>query len=130
MEWLSIDATTWNVGPPMLEHRLNPCAGALGQRLYLCGGSDQFGHTLSSTECFTAGDSSWQVAPRMRERWRGAALACAPVGPHTGRMYVCGGWCGADALSSTECFIASLDIWEEVAPMSRPRAYACAATIG
>merc|ERR1712050_499217 len=51
--------------------------------------------------------------------------AAAPTIAH--RLYICGGWFGAQPLSSVECYDPEISAWMSVPMMSMRRSYAVAA---
>jgi hypothetical protein len=70
--------------PSMLEKRFGCCAVITGNTIVVMGGANENDEDLSSVECFTMGDSTWEYLPTMNEvRYR----AVAEVLPST-RKYV------------------------------------------
>ena len=53
--------------PPMLEKRYRCCAVITGDTIVVMGGLNENYDTLSSVECFTMGDSTWECLPAMNE---------------------------------------------------------------
>ncbi len=70
--------------PSMLEKRRDCCAVITGNTIVVMGGRNEKGECLSSVECFTMGNSTWEYLPAMN---KARSRAVAEVLPST-RKYV------------------------------------------
>jgi len=120
-ERFSLASGAWEPLPPMLERRAYGAAGAVGAKLYVCGGSTD-GIRLNSTECFNPTSGSWEAMPPMS-----VPRECPSAGVVASRLYVCGGLdASGRALSTAESFHPDLGVWEALPPMSERRAWPAA----
>lgn len=118
----------WEELPPMSSAREGASAGAMGGRLYICGGWDDSNQTLRSCECFCPEVGMWEQMPPMAER-----RARPAAGVLLGRIYVCGGSDRDRRLNSVES-LGSLEeedmqIWRTTPPMLQTRFAAAAAAV-
>ena len=94
-------------------------AAVLCQKIHICGGTtvDHF--------CFDPSVGLWEPRAPLHtaRRW-----ACAVVIQE--KLYVCGGFDGANALASVEIYDPATDTWSFGPPLLQPRTAACAAALG
>lgn len=117
-------ASIWEPLPSMSNQRHCACAGVVGGKVYICGGTD--GKTvLRSVERFDPGGTTWaEIAPMLRERTR----ACAGV--IANRLYICGGLSTTNlSLRSAEYFNLAAEAWQALPPMTTERAWASAGVL-
>ena len=105
----------WETLPPMHVARYHSSAGAIGRRLYVCGGMDSGDDVHSTVEQWDLGRSpcTWSFGPHTcHERCR-AAIAST-----NGRIYVCGGESTISRLMEMEVLDPAAGKWQELQSMS------------
>lgn len=117
----------WENVAPMAQRRAGFAAAVVHGLLYVCGGYDGQNFLRSAERFQPSPDPDpgvWEpVAPMTVRRH------CAAAASLGGRFYVCGGYDGREALSSTECYDPDLGLWEPTAPMAQRRHGAAAAVL-
>lgn len=91
-------------------------ATALGERIYIVGGSSDGRHILTTMERFDLFRKAWSDAPPMK--YGRTSFAAAALG---GRIYAIGGRDAEMSLSSAECYDPADNCWREIRPMRLPR---------
>ena len=102
-----------------------------GPRLvFAVGGLKRASSPLRSAEVYEVESGGWRLLPEMRtERgYLAVAHGGAASGPRV--LFALGGSDGKGALASCESFDYEAGEWREIAPMSRPRIWLGAATVG
>jgi len=126
---------TWQPAPAMAMAREGCAAAVLQGHLYICGGNNGT-QTFHEVERLVAIEpligapafgAAWEQMPSMTCRRDGATAAAS-----CGRLFVCGGFDGAQSLSlrSLERFEPVSRTWRELRPMLARRAGAAAAVVG
>ena len=121
---LFVSAQSYDVRPsPPLERKF-PCAAALGQTIFLAGGSDSNAIPSDRVQIFNAVNSTWTEGLPLNRVREGAGCFFIPP---LNRIFMASGWAGAEEsfLSSSEYYNVATGEWvlQEIA-MSFPRAFA------
>jgi len=121
------EADEWEAALPMLEARQGAAAAGFSDEfregICVCGGWNEAGQHLRTAECLSApaveaadGPPAWTPLPSMASRrTRPAAGALGRI------LYVCGGWCEQERLSSVERFDPRTQMWHAAPSMLTPR---------
>jgi len=80
-------ANSWNEIANMSCSRRGPACTAMDGKLYVCGGSKDGRHALSSCESYDPVTKSWESMPNMKTARSYAAAVC-----FGGKIYISGGW--------------------------------------
>ncbi len=113
----------WTMLAPMAAGRGGPTAQVLNGKIYVAGGMDNSGASLSSVEVYDPASNAWSAAPSMAERRDNPGSAVLG-----GKLYVFGGRTrNADGtevngtLASVEMFDPATNTWTSRAPMPTGR---------
>lgn len=105
--------------------RTKPRACEVQGYIYVVGGLNRHGDSLSTVEYYDPHANEWQLAPAMsmlRSRLGVAVLR--------GKLYAFGGYNGIDRLASVEVYDAVREEWSTVAPMQCKRSALGATSLG
>jgi hypothetical protein len=89
-------------------------------RVLIAGGEGPWYVYGATAEIFDPKTNMWSVTSSMPWGWSGASMTVLP--PPDGRVFVCGGANGYTAFSNAALFHPLTGQWQQVAPMSTPRA--------
>lgn len=113
----------WSQGAQLLSERYGSCAVSVGNYIYLIGGFDKNGKTLSSVERYNPSENIWEAAPPLSIP-RGS-LSCAAIGR---TIYAIGGVTVAGGTSSVVSTVERLNLdlpspkWERAPSLNIERA--------
>ena len=122
------DEDVWVRGADKLTSVANVGAVALGDRIFVPGGSTGDGGVSDRLEVYDPGagsEGTWSVAQRMPQGASAYAMAV-----HEEKLYLFGGWNGSVYLSVSYRYDPEGDRWDALASMPTPRAFAGAGVIG
>ncbi|KAF2883825.1 hypothetical protein ILUMI_22356 [Ignelater luminosus] len=105
--------------------RTKPRACEVRGYIYVVGGLNRHGDSLSTVEYYDPHSNEWQLAPPMsmlRSRLGVAVLR--------GKLYAFGGYNGKDRLASVEVYDAAKEEWSTVSPMQCKRSALGATSLG
>jgi hypothetical protein len=127
VDYFSPRIGSWNQTVPMHYPRLWAAGAGLGGCLFVFGGCADVASltcALSNGECFDPETGEWDMTASMHFPRCGAT--CASI---VGRLYVCGGIDGTEALDSVERFDAEVRDWMMMPHMSCGRGWPCSAVV-
>ncbi len=94
-------------------------AALLGEKIYLPGGRTASGALTDALEIYDPRQNVWLEGAPLPAPRSAAALAV-----FEGRLYLFGGWDGAQYAADAWAYDPQQDAWQRLTPMSAPRAYA------
>jgi len=94
-------------------------AALLGEKIYLPGGRTASGALTDALEIYDPRQNLWLEGAALPAPRSAAALAV-----FEGRLYLFGGWDGAQYTADAWAYDPQQDAWQQLTPMSAPRAYA------
>lgn len=100
-------------------------AAVLGGRIYIPGGLRSDGQVSSTLDIYDPRTGAWESGPDMPTGLSGYALAA-----HEGKLYVFGGWDGADFTDQVLIFDPDSGAWSSGTPVPARLGYAGAAVAG
>ena len=115
----------WTIGEPKPTPVANVSGAIIGDRIYVPGGTNSDGDTIAILEILHLGTEGWESGASLPVPIAAYALAVAD-----GKIYLFGGWDGADYRAETWIYDTAEDTWSAGAPMRRARAFAAAAPLG
>jgi len=130
IERLMPSGMAWESIPAMSDGRAAIAATVVQNRLYVCGiptvstGGWSSEHRMTTFGCFDITSGCWEQMEQMSERRSHPTLAAV-----RGRLYVCGGFDGAESQRSVECFDPVDGKWQSLPPMLGKRRRAIAVVV-
>ena len=131
VEIYAADADDWRRGADLPFPVANMGAAVLGPRIYVPGGSTADGKTSDRLQVYEPGADETEAGT-----WTSTAarlpkgLSAYAIAVHEGTLYLFGGWDGSSYAAETFKYDPQVDEWTLLAPMTTPRAFAGAGTIG
>jgi len=109
---------SWSTVAPMPAGRADAGAVAVGNTIYVMGGSDGT-HHVSTMQAYNTSTNTWTTVASMPTARDNVAAAIGS----DGRIYAIGGCCGPgiSPLSTVEAYDTSTDTWSTVAPLPAAR---------
>lgn len=114
----------WLPGPRKLTPTANVAAVLLGERIYVPGGTTASGGATNILEVFDLQAGAWEARAPLP-----APVAAYALAAFGGRLYLFGGWDGADFRADTLIYDPTSDQWTTGTPLPTPRAFAAAAAL-
>jgi N-acetylneuraminic acid mutarotase len=123
VERYDIDTDTWTTVASLPFARSDAAAAAIGGKIYLFGGCDEYYNFLTDVDVYDPVTDSWSSAPSdMPFPGRAAMYAISTKG---NEIFVIGGWDGIGfGLDLNQSYKVSKDSWTTHTPMPTPRAEA------
>eukprot|EP00434_Breviolum_minutum_P034593 symbB.v1.2.030623.t1/scaffold3472.1/size76643/4 len=135
-EFLSLDASSWCRGPPLLQPRASAAAAELRIGLIVCGGCTKEGPIDTAEILASQADShTFQALPKLHgfRNLPAAALAMAPCAAQgeffRKRLLIFGGFNGKKHLKTVEAFNEESCSWELVGELPEPVLAAAATAV-
>jgi DNA-binding CsgD family transcriptional regulator len=114
----------WTRGSDKPTPATDVSAAAIGTDVYVPGGCDNAGSPAQTVEVNDAVAHTWrQVSPLSKPL---CAYALATMDE---KIYLFGGWDGAQYVADAYAYEPETDLWTEVSPMPAPRGFASAAAL-
>ena len=103
----------------------NVGAAALGDRIYVPGGSLSDGRMSDELEVFDLENETWIAGSKLSH-----GICAYALSTYRGQLYLFGGWDGVSYVARSYRYDPGTDAWQTLAPMPTARAFAGAGTIG
>lgn len=115
----------WQAGAPKPTAVSDITAAVLFGEIYVPGGRGVDGQPVSVVEVYSPANNLWRTVASLP-----VPLSSGLVLSQNGRLYLFGGWDGETYLDTAYEYDPTLDNWQELPPLDRPRAWAAGGVIG
>jgi len=107
----------WEVLPDMPTERFGHCSVVYKDKVWMIGGRDQFGDTLTSIDCYDLKTRTWEsnVSHLLHSRFNATAVVFHDT------IFVIGGLNGRKILNSVEYYDTTTNNWKEFVSLPSPR---------
>jgi len=107
----------WETLPNMPRERFGHCSVVYKDKVWLIGGKDQSGNSISTVDCYDFKQGKWQpdVSELLHARYNAAAVV------YDDKIYVIGGYNNRQILNLVEYYDANDKKWKDFTPLKHPR---------
>jgi len=107
----------WETLPDMPQERFGHCSVVYKDKVWIIGGKNQFGISISTVDCYDLKQGKWQPAESelLHARYNAAAVV------YDDKIYVIGGYDNRQILNLVEYYDPNDKQWKEFFPLLHPR---------